>query len=298
MPKRLTRLNPYHPHTRLVEFRQRMKEEYRKLTTAQLDMVVNATFQGMTPAEVDANAHPEHRHQKLDFLLERASIVFKREWKTKYGWDFDDCYDNVKLQAAVNAMQDAQLKAEFPLKSNQAPIADPKELPLVDTTRIYTPTGLEINRAEFDVLSSDEQQAIRVHGAPHLTAICRSGYGGALSGGGLVDRRLYPQAIALQANAQMGTPAPLPVLNECPDGYEPKEGIYSVWEPYEQHSYLKAWARVRLKNGRYDLTWYWPNAGHFGPHKEEDVSEVQYFQAQDETTGYCQEQKVENASAT
>jgi len=39
-------------------------------------------------------------------------------------------------------------------------------------------------------------------------AICRSGYGGILHNGNIVDRRQYPLAIPLQKNTLFGTPEP------------------------------------------------------------------------------------------
>lgn len=42
-------------------------------------------------------------------------------------------------------------------------------------------------------------------------AAIESGYGGVLSTGEIVDRRQHPNAIPLQENPHLGTPAPKPV---------------------------------------------------------------------------------------
>jgi hypothetical protein len=62
-----------------------------------------------------------------------------------------------------------------------------------------------------------------------------------------------------------------------PDGYDDGELMLSGWLPYDKDvGYEKNWAIIQLKDGKIDPVWYWPNAGHFGPHKEEDVQKVLY----------------------
>ena len=113
MPKVLTSLNPKHPHTRLVSFKQALKENYRKLTTDELDQLVNVEFAKRDEAFREKTAHPQHRHQKLDFLIECGVQEFKARWKTEYGWDFDDTYDSNKLHAHMARMQVSMQEEQY-----------------------------------------------------------------------------------------------------------------------------------------------------------------------------------------
>lgn len=285
MSRKFTRPNPFHPHNRLGSFRQKMKEQYRQLKTAELDTLVNIAFTSMPDKEAEKLEHPQHRHQKLEFLLDRAELQFKKEWATKYGWAFDDCYDDEKLRANVAAMQDAALKAEFPLR-NTGPVSVADIPPPVNLQMIQLPEGGCITPAAYKELpEGDEKKKIWVHMNTLITALLKSGYAGVLGSaqGQIVDRRLRPDGLPAQQSGVMGNPPPLKVEHECPDGYELKEVVFSRWIPYEQNSYLKQWARVRLKDGTYDLEWRWPNADCFGPHKQEDVTEVQYCCAKEDT---------------
>ena len=48
----------------------------------------------------------------------------------------------------------------------------------------------------------------------------KSGYGGVLPNGQVVDRRQVPSAIPMKANSLLGTPEPRPVVDQpCPDCY-------------------------------------------------------------------------------
>lgn len=98
MSRKITVRNHDHPIYRLSDFLLNVKSHYRKLSTKELDDCVNIQFAKLSPEERDATEHPEHRHQKLDFLLKVAEKQFKDEWHKVNGWPWEDCKDPLKLQ--------------------------------------------------------------------------------------------------------------------------------------------------------------------------------------------------------
>lgn len=257
MPKTLTSLNPKHPHTRLVSFKQALKENYRKLTTAELDQLVNAEFAKRDQAFADAHAHPQHRHEKLEFLFARGVEEFKQRWEAEYGWPFDDTYNSAKLHQHMAQMQleaqersyiethmrceekvaelskleltpqvDAELK-EWQLALNASPFerqGDKLVRKLAatpepfDTTKITDQAGRFYTKEEFDALPEEQQKSIRAFASSKISALIGSGFAGVMPGGGIVDRRLVPTAIPCQQNRILGTPAPRALPSELAAG--------------------------------------------------------------------------------
>lgn len=247
MPKTLTGLNPKHPHTRLVSFRQKLKEQYRTHTTAELDVLVNAEFMKMTAEEKAAVEHPVHRHHKLDFLLTRGEVEFKARWQEEYGWPHSDCYDNGKLHLHMAQMQveekersflethiyaenkvkelsaveftpqvDAELKewhavllaSPFIREGDKLTRKPTETPPPYDATKIQDGTGRIYSKEEFDALPEAEQKKIRAFTNYKISQLIGSGFAGIVSSGGIVDRRLVRDAIPCQQNRLLGTPAP------------------------------------------------------------------------------------------
>lgn len=110
MSRTLTNRNEAHPHNRIKAFQQSIKEQYRQRTTEDLDRLVNHAYRELPqfiPAELKDAPHPVLRKAKLEFLIAHAAQQFKAEWETRYGWPFDDCYDDDKLRAHVRAIVEA-----------------------------------------------------------------------------------------------------------------------------------------------------------------------------------------------
>ncbi len=93
-------------------------------------------------------------------------------------------------------------------------IALAPEIPPQDLTRSVREDGTYISTDEFRLLPLIEQSAIRRLNFDRIRAVIDAGYGGVLSGGLIVDRRLNKTAIPIPENhaAHMKTPKPKPVL--------------------------------------------------------------------------------------
>lgn len=208
MSRTLTTRNDFHPHNRLKTFLQEVREATRNLSNDQLDEMVKAKATEMKLGDASISTLVTRKH-KIEFLEARAAVQYKQVWKERYGWEFDDCYDDAKLIAHVKAMADKQKAAEFPLRAEATADVPPP----FDFTKIYNLAGEEMTREEFDAMPEDEQMVIRMDRAQKMEACVAAGFGGCLpeNQAQLVDMRVQTHAIPLPKSGELGVPEPTPV---------------------------------------------------------------------------------------
>lgn len=113
--KKLTSLNPVHPHTQLVHFRQKLRKHYISLSNDQL----TAAYAGLMKS-VGREPILTNRHERIEEMVILGEQGFKERWKAHYSWDFDDCYDPTKLKAHFDKMV-ADATAQGAADANKPP---------------------------------------------------------------------------------------------------------------------------------------------------------------------------------
>src|SRR5262245_39602173 len=94
MSRTYTVLNQAHPRNILNAHLNDLRKKLRLLSTQDLLNALRASAgEGATI--------PTVRHHMLDALIEHGKAVFKQQWKENYDWDFDECFDNHKLNMRV-----------------------------------------------------------------------------------------------------------------------------------------------------------------------------------------------------
>lgn len=105
MPKTLTHWNRVHPVMLFNEFKAEVKSTYRKLSNDELDHQVSLASEGAQSFD--------RRKDKLSYLQQQAEEKYKADWKEKYGWDFNDAYNDAKLRMHLNAMKKEAAQKEW-----------------------------------------------------------------------------------------------------------------------------------------------------------------------------------------
>lgn len=215
MSRTHTLRNYSHPHYILKKFLEEMRGNYQRLPTA----AIKGLIAKLPPASQPLPQNPcLHRHQMIDWIIVQDTALFKGRWKERSGWDFDDCYDEKKMQMHHDATVAREAEAK---KQMEKPVDTERDKELVgepyDATKIWTEDGEELSKEDFDKLDSPEvnlpgkKEAIRLYSLERMGALIRSGYVGMLNGS-LVDRRWpgHEKALAVRAHSTMAPP-PKPV---------------------------------------------------------------------------------------
>lgn len=195
MSRTLTDRNHNHPHYQLADHVQRMKEEYRKASNAELTKYVDIVFGKMS--QTDAShlpPVPACRKDQIAFLLDWAGVKFKQEWRKKYGWPFEDIYVAGKLD-----QHQANHHAEVLGKTKEPLISRAELLVLMETTTMH-PENKEAKQ-EYD-------HYLRI------SSVLRSGYAGVDKNGVILDRRHFAISAPLPKNEFLETPEPVEVTDD------------------------------------------------------------------------------------
>jgi hypothetical protein len=198
MSRILTTRNPTHPHNQLNNFLSAMRAEYRKKSSAELVQIVSMTFSilakkaGAGDAKDLAPTFPKHRHQQIDFMIEFHKDKFKKEWEVKFGYPFEDIYDQGKMEV-------------HQCEEHVRNLAKAKE-PLI------TEAMLDEGRA---AASNSKRELHQFEHMVQLLHVMKAGLAGVTKDGIIIDRRRRNVfTLPLPKSEMLGTPEPVEITED------------------------------------------------------------------------------------
>lgn len=199
MARIITVRNPTHPHNQFREFIQKMKAEYRKMSALDLTKTVSVVYSILAKEAAAATPPlpmmplPTHRHQQIAFMLEFHEVKFKKEWKGRYGWPFEEIYDDAKF---------AQHQAEGHAKNlgtAKEPLITDK---MIEEAREAAEKGGRMEKEQYDHMLT-------------ILSVMKAGLAGVTKDGVVVDRRRRGVITSpLPKSEVLGTPEPVEVTPE------------------------------------------------------------------------------------
>lgn len=104
MPKKITTSNPDHPANQLQKWLERQKSIYRTLSNRELE--------NLCMEKGIALSGRFRRKDALTALVDRDRLLYKENWRTRTGWDFEEVYDSDKLTARAEEARERLKNAQ------------------------------------------------------------------------------------------------------------------------------------------------------------------------------------------